>query len=82
MSRLCSFFFLAPSTLSYAQVLSINVCFCVFVGGSSTRRRQAREQNGKRAEHNEGFSSDDEETSTDITSFDIERGVVIGNPQH
>lgn len=38
------------------------------------RRRQAREQNGKRAEHNEGLSSDDEETSTDITSFNTERG--------
>lgn len=39
-----------------------------------TRRRQAREQNGKRAEHKEGLSSDDEETSTDITSFNLERG--------
>ncbi|KAK2879658.1 PAX3- and PAX7-binding protein 1 [Channa argus] len=38
-----------------------------------TRRRQAREQNGKRAEHKEGLSSDDEETSTDITSFNLER---------
>ncbi|XP_058483009.1 PAX3- and PAX7-binding protein 1 [Solea solea] len=38
-----------------------------------TRRRQAREQNGKRAEHSEGLSSDDEETSTDITSFNMER---------
>ncbi|XP_020495500.1 PAX3- and PAX7-binding protein 1 [Labrus bergylta] len=38
-----------------------------------TRRRQAREQNGKRAEHKEGLSSDDEETSTDVTSFNIER---------
>ncbi|XP_061904667.1 PAX3- and PAX7-binding protein 1 isoform X2 [Entelurus aequoreus] len=36
------------------------------------RRRQAREQNGKWAEHKEGLSSDDEETSTDITSFDME----------
>lgn len=38
-----------------------------------TRRRQAREQNGKRAEHKEGLSSDDEETSTDITSFNLEK---------
>uniref|UniRef100_A0AAY4AGN2 GCF C-terminal domain-containing protein n=1 Tax=Denticeps clupeoides TaxID=299321 RepID=A0AAY4AGN2_9TELE len=38
-----------------------------------TRRRQAREQSGKRADHKEGLSSDDEETSTDITSFDLER---------
>ncbi|MGH0174039.1 UNVERIFIED_CONTAM: hypothetical protein FKN15_066861 [Acipenser sinensis] len=38
-----------------------------------TRRRQAREQNGKRAEHHEGLSSDDEETSTDITSFNLEK---------
>ncbi|KAK5609602.1 hypothetical protein CRENBAI_003340 [Crenichthys baileyi] len=38
-----------------------------------TRRRQAREQNGKRAEHKEGLSSDDEETSTDITSFNMEK---------
>ncbi|XP_077361282.1 PAX3- and PAX7-binding protein 1 [Festucalex cinctus] len=36
------------------------------------RRRQAREQNGKWAEHKEGLSSDDEETSTDITSFNME----------
>uniref|UniRef100_A0A3P8U946 PAX3 and PAX7 binding protein 1 n=1 Tax=Amphiprion percula TaxID=161767 RepID=A0A3P8U946_AMPPE len=42
-----------------------------------TRRRQAREQNGKRAEHNEGLSSDDEETSTDITSFNMERDRII-----
>ncbi|XP_051902776.1 PAX3- and PAX7-binding protein 1 [Hippocampus zosterae] len=36
------------------------------------RRRQAREQNGKWAEHKEGLSSDDEETSTDMTSFSVE----------
>lgn len=42
-----------------------------------TRRRQAREQNGKRAEHREGLSSDDEETSTDITSFDTEKDRII-----
>ncbi|KAM4620751.1 PAX3- and PAX7-binding protein 1 [Polymixia lowei] len=42
-----------------------------------TRRRQAREQNGKRAEHREGLSSDDEETSTDITSFNMERDRII-----
>ncbi|KAI7793300.1 PAX3- and PAX7-binding protein 1 [Triplophysa rosa] len=38
-----------------------------------TRRRQAREQSGKRAEHKEGLSSDDEQTSTDITSFNLEK---------
>ncbi|KAM6986286.1 PAX3- and PAX7-binding protein 1 [Aplochiton taeniatus] len=42
-----------------------------------TRRRQAREQNGKRAEHREGVSSDDEETSTDITSFNMERDRIV-----
>ncbi|XP_056140649.1 PAX3- and PAX7-binding protein 1 isoform X2 [Lampris incognitus] len=42
-----------------------------------TRRRQAREQNGKRAEHREGLSSDDEETSTDITSFNMEKDRII-----
>ncbi|XP_017273664.1 PAX3- and PAX7-binding protein 1 [Kryptolebias marmoratus] len=42
-----------------------------------TRRRQAREQTGKRAEHKEGLSSDDEETSTDITSFNMERDRII-----
>uniref|UniRef100_A0A8C1BWT0 PAX3 and PAX7 binding protein 1 n=1 Tax=Cyprinus carpio carpio TaxID=630221 RepID=A0A8C1BWT0_CYPCA len=42
-----------------------------------TRRRQAREQNGKRAEHKEGLSSDDEETSTDITSFNAERDRIL-----
>uniref|UniRef100_A0A3Q0RUJ3 PAX3 and PAX7 binding protein 1 n=1 Tax=Amphilophus citrinellus TaxID=61819 RepID=A0A3Q0RUJ3_AMPCI len=42
------------------------------------RRKQAtREQNGKRAEHKEGLSSDDEETSTDITSFNMERDRII-----
>ncbi|XP_043848016.1 PAX3- and PAX7-binding protein 1 isoform X1 [Dromiciops gliroides] len=38
-----------------------------------TRRRQAREQTGKMADHLEGLSSDDEETSTDITNFSLER---------
>uniref|UniRef100_A0A7N8X937 PAX3 and PAX7 binding protein 1 n=2 Tax=Mastacembelus armatus TaxID=205130 RepID=A0A7N8X937_9TELE len=42
-----------------------------------TRRRQAREQNGKRTEHKEGLSSDDEETSTDITSFNMEKDRII-----
>ncbi|XP_055792798.1 PAX3- and PAX7-binding protein 1 [Salvelinus fontinalis] len=42
-----------------------------------TRRRQAREQNGKRAEHLEGLSSDDEETSTDLTSYCLERGRIV-----
>uniref|UniRef100_A0A8C2PTH2 PAX3 and PAX7 binding protein 1 n=1 Tax=Cyprinus carpio TaxID=7962 RepID=A0A8C2PTH2_CYPCA len=42
-----------------------------------TRRRQAREQNGKRAGHKEGLSSDDEETSTDITSFNLERDRIL-----
>ncbi|XP_059401566.1 PAX3- and PAX7-binding protein 1-like [Carassius carassius] len=42
-----------------------------------TRRRQSREQNGKRAEHKEGLSSDDEETSTDITSFNSERDRIL-----
>ncbi|XP_027005961.2 PAX3- and PAX7-binding protein 1 [Tachysurus fulvidraco] len=41
------------------------------------RRRQAREQNGARAEHKEGLSSDDEETSTDITSFNLERDRIL-----
>lgn len=42
-----------------------------------TRRRQAREQSGKRAEHKEGLSSDDEETSTDINSFNLERDRIL-----
>ncbi|XP_061155367.1 PAX3- and PAX7-binding protein 1 [Syngnathus typhle] len=41
------------------------------------RRRQAREQNGKWAEHKEGLSSDDEETSTDITAFGMEHERII-----
>lgn len=40
-----------------------------------TRRRQAREQTGKMADHLEGLSSDDEETSTDITNFNLEKGI-------
>lgn len=51
--------------------------FIPIAGGCRTRRRQAREQNGKRAEHKEGLSSDDEETSTDITSFNTERGTWL-----
>lgn len=43
-------------------------------GFDRARRRQAREQSGARAEHKEGLSSDDEETSTDTTSFNLERG--------
>uniref|UniRef100_A0A1A8DVH5 PAX3 and PAX7 binding protein 1 n=2 Tax=Nothobranchius kadleci TaxID=1051664 RepID=A0A1A8DVH5_NOTKA len=42
-----------------------------------TRRRQAREQKVEGAEHREGLSSDDEETSTDITSFNMERDRII-----
>ncbi|XP_062869629.1 PAX3- and PAX7-binding protein 1 [Trichomycterus rosablanca] len=41
------------------------------------RRRQAREQNGTRGEHKEGLSSDDEETSTDISSFNLERDRIF-----
>lgn len=54
--------------------LSQTLSALMLVTGCRTRRRQAREQNGKRAEHKEGLSSDDEETSTDITSFNMERG--------
>ncbi|XP_075767003.1 PAX3- and PAX7-binding protein 1 [Pelodiscus sinensis] len=42
-----------------------------------TRRRQAREQTGKMADHFEGLSSDDEETSTDITNFNMERDRIL-----
>ncbi|XP_061215008.1 PAX3- and PAX7-binding protein 1 isoform X3 [Neopsephotus bourkii] len=41
------------------------------------RRRQAREQPGKMADHLEGLSSDDEETSTDITNFNMERDRIL-----
>uniref|UniRef100_A0A4W3JF84 PAX3 and PAX7 binding protein 1 n=1 Tax=Callorhinchus milii TaxID=7868 RepID=A0A4W3JF84_CALMI len=41
------------------------------------RRRLAREQAGKMSEHHEGLSSDDEETSTDITSFNMERDRIV-----
>ncbi|XP_036235780.1 PAX3- and PAX7-binding protein 1 isoform X2 [Molothrus ater] len=41
------------------------------------RRRQAREQTGKMADHLEGLSSDDEETSTDITNFNLERDRIL-----
>ncbi|KAM5180015.1 PAX3- and PAX7-binding protein 1 isoform 2-T2 [Mantella aurantiaca] len=41
------------------------------------RRRQAREVTGKMAEHLEGLSSDDEETSTDITNFNMERDRIL-----
>ncbi|KAM8975478.1 PAX3- and PAX7-binding protein 1 isoform 2-T2 [Pelodytes ibericus] len=41
------------------------------------RRRQAREGSGKMAEHLEGLSSDDEETSTDVTNFNMERDRLL-----
>ncbi|XP_060689719.1 PAX3- and PAX7-binding protein 1 isoform X1 [Hemiscyllium ocellatum] len=41
------------------------------------RRRLAREQAGKMAEHHEGLSSDDEETSTDINSFNMENDRIV-----
>lgn len=45
-----------------------------FILCNRARRRLAREQSGKMADHLEGLSSDDEETSTDTTNFNIERG--------
>ncbi|KAM3934634.1 PAX3- and PAX7-binding protein 1 [Leptodactylus fuscus] len=41
------------------------------------RRRQAREVSSKMAEHLEGLSSDDEETSTDITNFNMEKDRIL-----
>ncbi|KAM4699586.1 PAX3- and PAX7-binding protein 1 [Discoglossus pictus] len=41
------------------------------------RRRQAREITGRMAEHLEGTSSDDEETSTDITNFNMEKDRIF-----
>lgn len=41
------------------------------------RRRQAREVTGKMAEHLEGLSSDDEETSTDINNFNMEKDRIL-----
>ncbi|XP_075053266.1 PAX3- and PAX7-binding protein 1 [Mixophyes fleayi] len=41
------------------------------------RRRQAREVTSKLAEHLEGLSSDDEETSTDITNFNMEKDRIL-----
>ncbi|XP_060090304.1 PAX3- and PAX7-binding protein 1 [Heteronotia binoei] len=41
------------------------------------RRRLAREQSGKMTDHLEGLSSDDEETSTDTTNFNMERDRIL-----
>ncbi|XP_030058017.1 PAX3- and PAX7-binding protein 1 isoform X2 [Microcaecilia unicolor] len=41
------------------------------------RRRQRREQTGKMSDHLEGLSSDDEETSTDITNFNMEQDRIL-----
>ncbi|XP_077198686.1 PAX3- and PAX7-binding protein 1 [Paroedura picta] len=41
------------------------------------RRRVAREQSGKMTDHLEGLSSDDEETSTDTTNFNMERDRIL-----
>uniref|UniRef100_A0A8D2J9I4 PAX3 and PAX7 binding protein 1 n=1 Tax=Varanus komodoensis TaxID=61221 RepID=A0A8D2J9I4_VARKO len=41
------------------------------------RRRLAREQAGKMADHLEGLSSDDEETSTDTTNFNMEQDRIL-----
>lgn len=53
------------------SVLSDLATWCLLF---RTRRRQAREQTGKMADHLEGLSSDDEETSTDTTNFNLEKG--------
>ncbi|XP_069492435.1 PAX3- and PAX7-binding protein 1 isoform X2 [Ambystoma mexicanum] len=42
-----------------------------------TRRRQAREITGKMPDHLEGLSSDDEETSTDSTHFNMEHERIL-----
>uniref|UniRef100_A0A8B9LVG0 PAX3 and PAX7 binding protein 1 n=1 Tax=Astyanax mexicanus TaxID=7994 RepID=A0A8B9LVG0_ASTMX len=63
------------SSLSSQSILKDLIVY--LCGLSRTRRRQAREQSGKRAEHKEGLSSDDEETSTDINSFNLERDRVL-----
>lgn len=59
------------------QLLIIISDRVIWLGLNRARRRQAREQNGTRTEHKEGLSSDDEETSTDISSFNLERGVMF-----
>ncbi|KAG7267358.1 hypothetical protein CRUP_030957 [Coryphaenoides rupestris] len=41
------------------------------------RQRRIAEREARRAEHREGLSSDDEETSTDVTSFDMERDRIV-----
>ncbi|KTG36958.1 hypothetical protein cypCar_00016430 [Cyprinus carpio] len=60
-----------------SEFSSLSIMNSVLILLNRTRRRQAREQNGKRAEHKEGLSSDDEETSTDITSFNAERDRIL-----
>uniref|UniRef100_A0A8K9UJE1 GCF C-terminal domain-containing protein n=1 Tax=Oncorhynchus mykiss TaxID=8022 RepID=A0A8K9UJE1_ONCMY len=67
-------FLLVPSEQQIRALFQREI---LFVGVSRTRRRQAREQNGKRAEHLEGLSSDDEETSTDLTSYCLERDRIV-----
>uniref|UniRef100_A0A4W4GJD5 GCF C-terminal domain-containing protein n=1 Tax=Electrophorus electricus TaxID=8005 RepID=A0A4W4GJD5_ELEEL len=57
-----------------AEFSSLSMCVSLHC---RARRRQAREQSGKRVEHKEGLSSDDEETSTDITSFNLERDRIL-----
>lgn len=57
--------------VDYPSFGNIRLGLCGF---GRARRRQAREQSGARAEHKEGLSSDDEETSADTTSFNLERG--------
>uniref|UniRef100_A0A8C1KMA8 PAX3 and PAX7 binding protein 1 n=1 Tax=Cyprinus carpio TaxID=7962 RepID=A0A8C1KMA8_CYPCA len=41
------------------------------------KQRRIAEREARRAEHKEGLSSDDEETSTDITSFNAERDRIF-----
>ncbi|KAG8136565.1 hypothetical protein E2320_005134 [Naja naja] len=50
-----------------------------FILCNRARRRLAREQSGKMADHLEGLSSDDEETSTDTTNFNMERVITLQN---
>ncbi|KAL7983573.1 hypothetical protein Chor_000449 [Crotalus horridus] len=48
-----------------------------FILCNRARRRLAREQSGKMADHLEGLSSDDEETSTDTTNFNMEQDRIL-----
>lgn len=72
VSHICSYNITRPFLRKLLPLSPHSFILC-----NRARRRLAREQSGKMADHLEGLSSDDEETSTDTTNFNMEQGQPI-----